>query len=420
MNSWGQAFQTNSGAGVLGVTPYGAGHLPGHGAHRGPELRALLPPLPLRAGQVDPEHGDEVRRPLHLRGRSTRRPTRHVAYAQSDQCWLLDGLWMAGGTAPSVGLQGAGEPNPGQGSNRLVQPDLMERWQDSVFSFHIKDLGPNDQGTQVVNVGDNTRRPARATRPVRRGAVGDGRQPGHRAVPEDLRALPPSGVPRVPVRARRHERHRHEQRVLEEAVRPGVRHVRQARARSRPGRRSGRRSTSRRPTREWAATTWLPTSSAVRRGSTARRSATALRGRSARRAQRREPGRHGQGRHQAVTWRPRQTGAGDGRRFSYLWLRDGAPLPLYNGAPIGSKPECECDATERNRVRGPAAGRRPLAELQVTASTNRRTRRRTCQLTAGQSLGRNQTDCAGRATTCVATRDARSRRWACRATWITS
>jgi hypothetical protein len=28
---------------------------------------------------------------------------------------------------------------------------------------------------------------------------------------------------------------------------------------------------------------------------------------------------------------------------SYLWLRDGAPLPLYNGAPIGSKPECECD-----------------------------------------------------------------------------
>src|SRR4029079_10228864 len=27
-----------------------------------------------------------------------------------------------------------------------------------------------------------------------------------------------------------------------------------------------------------------------------------------------------------------------------LWLRDGAPLPQYMGAPIGSKPECECDA----------------------------------------------------------------------------
>src|SRR5262249_36809852 len=64
------------------------------------------------------------------------------------------GLWMSGGNAPSVGLQGPGDPNPGQGKNRLVQPDLMERWQDSVFSFHIKDLGPTDQGTQVRNVGD--------------------------------------------------------------------------------------------------------------------------------------------------------------------------------------------------------------------------------------------------------------------------
>ena len=91
-----------------------------------------------------------------------------VAYAQSDQCWLLDGLWMAGGNAPSVGLQGPGDPNPGQGKNRLVQPDLMERWQDSVFSFHIKDLGPNDQGTQVRNVGDNDG-PGAATYPY--GAV---------------------------------------------------------------------------------------------------------------------------------------------------------------------------------------------------------------------------------------------------------
>jgi len=28
--------------------------------------------------------------------------------------------------------------------------------------------------------------------------------------------------------------------------------------------------------------------------------------------------------------------------FCYLWLRDGAPHPDYNGAPIGSKPGCEC------------------------------------------------------------------------------
>ena len=31
-------------------------------------------------------------------------------------------------------------------------------------------------------------------------------------------------------------------------------------------------------------------------------------------------------------------------RVTYLWLRDGAPHPSYMGAPIGSKPECECDA----------------------------------------------------------------------------
>jgi hypothetical protein len=34
----------------------------------------------------------------------------------------------------------------------------------------------------------------------------------------------------------------------------------------------------------------------------------------------------------------------DDDTVSYLWLRDGGPLPQYNGAPIGSKPECECDA----------------------------------------------------------------------------
>jgi len=85
-----------------------------------------------------------------------------VAYAQSDQCWLLEGLWMAGGNAPSVGLQGPGDPNPGQGKNRLVQPDLVEKWQDRIFTFHMKDLGSgsngsviNDQGTSVANVGDN-------------------------------------------------------------------------------------------------------------------------------------------------------------------------------------------------------------------------------------------------------------------------
>ena len=121
------------------------------------------------------------------------------SYAQSDLCWLLDGLWMAGG-GPSVGLQGAGDPNPGQGKNRLMAPDIIERWQDRVPTFHVKDLGPNDQGTQVANVGDNNG-PGAADVPVRRGAVR--LQPGHDAVPADLRAAAPPGAPRVPVRARR-------------------------------------------------------------------------------------------------------------------------------------------------------------------------------------------------------------------------
>src|SRR5580765_8018953 len=75
---------------------------------------------------------------------------------------------MAGGSAPSVGIQGAGDPEPGNGKNRLVQPDIVERYQDRIFAYHIKDLGPNDQGTQVANVGDNAS-PGAATYPY--GAV---------------------------------------------------------------------------------------------------------------------------------------------------------------------------------------------------------------------------------------------------------
>ena len=79
----------------------------------------------------------------------------------------MDGLWMAGG-GPSVGLQGPGDPNPGQGKNRLFAPDIIERWQDRIPTFHVKDLGPNDQGTSFANVGDNNG-PGAATYPF--GAV---------------------------------------------------------------------------------------------------------------------------------------------------------------------------------------------------------------------------------------------------------
>ena len=75
---------------------------------------------------------------------------------------------MAGGTPPSVGLQGAGDPNPGQGKNRLVAAGPHRALAGPVFAFHIKDLGPNDQGTQVRNVGDENS-PGSATYPY--GAV---------------------------------------------------------------------------------------------------------------------------------------------------------------------------------------------------------------------------------------------------------
>ena len=52
---------------------------------------------------------------------------------------------------------------------------------------------------------------------------------------------------------------------------------------------------------------------------------------------------------------------------TYLWLRELAPLPLYNGAPIGSKPECECDAmSSREYVVSPQDTGHSLS-VQVTA-----------------------------------------------------
>ena len=68
MNRWGKAFQTGDGSGVLTTTPYGPGLFNGNPV-AGSSVRAVLPPLPLRAGQVDHRHRHEVRQQLHLRGR---------------------------------------------------------------------------------------------------------------------------------------------------------------------------------------------------------------------------------------------------------------------------------------------------------------------------------------------------------------
>jgi hypothetical protein len=165
MNSWGRAFQTGSGAGVLTTTPYDVGLFNGNPVSGRPCARYYR--------HFHSEQGKWIT------GTGTKYDNNYIsavayteldpkyAYAQSDLCWLLDGLWMSGG-GPSIGLQGAGDPNPGQGKNRLFAPDIIERWQDRIPMFHVKDLGPNDQGTQVANVGDNNG-PGAATYPF--GAV---------------------------------------------------------------------------------------------------------------------------------------------------------------------------------------------------------------------------------------------------------
>ena len=166
MNSWGKAFQSGDGSGVLGANPpYTAAQFNG----------AAVPGRPC-ARYYRHFHSEQGK---WITGTGTKYDSNYIsavayteldinyAYAQSDLCWLLDGLWMSGG-GPSVGLQGAGDPNPGQGNNRLMAPDIIERWQDRVPTFHVKDLGPNDQGTQVANVGDNSG-PGAATAPY--GAV---------------------------------------------------------------------------------------------------------------------------------------------------------------------------------------------------------------------------------------------------------
>jgi hypothetical protein len=176
MNTWGQAYQTGNGAGVI-PTPYGAGVFQGTALTGGRSCARYYRHFHSEQGKWIQNTGTKY--DGHYISELIYTETdAAVAFAQSDQCWLLDGLWMSGGAAPSVGLQGPGDPNPGQGKNRLVQPDLMERWQDKVHTFHIKDLGPNDQGTQVANVGDNSG-PGAATYPY--GAVPW--EPGQDTVP---------------------------------------------------------------------------------------------------------------------------------------------------------------------------------------------------------------------------------------------
>jgi hypothetical protein len=165
MNTWGQAFQSGNGAGVI-PTPYGAGMYQGQPIAGGRPCARYYRHFHSEQGKWIQNTGTKYDN-NYISAVAYTELDLAYAYAQSDLCWLLEGLWMAGG-GPGVGIQGAGDPNPGQGTNRLVAPDVVERWQDKIATFHVKDLGPTDQGTQVANVGDNSG-PGSATAPF--GAV---------------------------------------------------------------------------------------------------------------------------------------------------------------------------------------------------------------------------------------------------------
>ena len=191
---------------------------------------------------------------------------------------------------------------------------------------HVPRQGPRSRTTRARRspTSATTTGPARPRAPY--GAVPY--DPSQDTVPfqADLRAPASPGAPRVPVRARRHERHGHEQRVLEEALHPGRRHVRPPRARPHrgaqavhaPGHRCGLGS-----------------------GRRSRRSASARRRPPAPRARRAPPKIEG-GSEVGDTVEVTDVGvwarfSEKPRNYNFIWLRDGSPLAKYNGAPIGDE-----------------------------------------------------------------------------------
>ena len=83
---------------------------------------------------------------------------------------------------------------------------------------------------------------------------------------------------------------------------------------------------------------------------------------------------------------------------SYQWLRDGAPLPLYNGPPIGSKPGC----TVRRAWAASTTSSSPKTPVTSSAARSRssttRTRRRTssprkCRSWAARPTHRSRPTC---------------------------
>ncbi len=316
MNSWGRAFQTGEGSGVLGVT-LRQGQLHGRRHRRRPSVRALLPAFPLRAGQVDHRHGHEVRQQLHLRGRLHRaRPARtRTRSPTSAGCWTACGCPAA---VRASACRAPGDPNPGQGNNRLMAPG-----RDRALAgprVHVPRQGPrSDRSGHAGRQRRRQQRPRRGDRPVRRGPVLV--RPGHDAVPADLRAAPAPGAPRVPVRARRLQRHGDVERVLQEALRAGLRHDGQDLAR--PHRVTRRPFDIPTTDADWAAiqVTAIGQRPPEGGGAPGPPCAPKLEG----------------GNEAGDTVEVTDVGVWSRfsekpRNYNYVWLRDGAPLPKYNAA----------------------------------------------------------------------------------------
>ena len=119
MNSWGQAYQTGSGAGVLGITPYGPGVFQGTALTAGRPCARYYRHFHSEQGKWIQNTGTKYDN-HYISELIYTETDPNVAFAQSDQCWLLDGLWMARRQRPERRPPGPGDPNPGQGKNRLV------------------------------------------------------------------------------------------------------------------------------------------------------------------------------------------------------------------------------------------------------------------------------------------------------------
>ena len=207
------------------------------------------------------------------------------------------------------------EPPDGAGRHRALAGSRV----------HVPRQGPRPD--RSGHAGRQRRRQQRArARRRTRSARCRTTQPGHDAVPADLRAPAAPGAPRVPVRARRHERDRHEQRLLEEDLRPGRRHVRQARAR---------------PHRACASRSRIPAPTPSGPRSRSRRSASVRPPIGGAPGPACPPKLDG-GSEVGDTVEVADTACGRAsprtpRNYNYIWLRDGAPLAKYNGAPIGDE-----------------------------------------------------------------------------------